>query len=289
MFLFYYFFLAIVWLISILPFRIIYIISDFFSFILHYILGYRKNVIFTNLKNAFPEKEEKEIKKIVKKYYRNLSDIFLEVLKIKGMSRDELAKRVTFKNYEIFNELYKSRKSVLIAMGHCGNWEYISMALAMKSKHKVYAVVKPLSDKFFDRFMINTRSKFNKDCLILFNETTRTLIKNRSKLTANILISDQTPTKTEINYWTNFLNQDTPFFLGVEKIAKSFDFTVVFFNIQRIKRGFYEVEIIKITDTPKQTSEFEITENHIHLLEKAINEHPDNWLWSHRRWKHKRD
>ncbi len=289
MFIYHYCFSALAWFISILPFSIIYIISDILYFKLYYVFCYRKKVVFKNLRNSFPDKNEREIKSIAKKYYRNLSDVIIEVIKLKSISREQLEKRVNFKNYEVINELYKSKKSIIAAMGHCGNWEWMSMVLAMISKYKVLAVVKPLSDKFFERYITKLRTKFNPGSLIEFKKTFQTVIRNKDKLTLNIFVADQTPTKSEINYWTKFLNQDTPVFLGIEKIAKYLDFAVIYLDIKRVKRGFYQVEIIKITDNPKQSPQYEITEKHVHLLEESIIQNPDNWLWSHRRWKHKKN
>ena len=163
------------------------------------------------------------------------------------------------------------------------------MVMALISKYKVYGIVKPLNNKFFEEYLCRLRSKFNKDNLISFQETFRIMVKNRNNLTINIFAADQTPTKNEINYWSKFLNQETPVYLGTEKTAKHFDFVVLFMDIQRYKRGYYEVSISTITDKPKQTKEYEITKGHIHKLEEAIIKHPDNWLWSHRRWKHKKE
>lgn len=291
MFIIHFLFKIIACFISILPFRILYIVSDLLYLKLYYIFRYRKKVVFNNLRNSFPEKSDNEIKKIAKQYYKNLSDIILEVLKTQNMSVKQMQERYKFTNLEIIDKLYKNNKSVIASIGHCGNWEWLGPALQLRTKYEGNAVIKPLSDKFFDKYMSKTRTIFTKnpDCLISNKNTLRVLVKNRNKLTINIFAADQTPLKKNSKYWTKFLNQDTSFFLGPEKIAKALDFAVVFLDIKRVKRGYYNVDVIKITDDAKNTDEYEITQKFHNLLEKSIITNPDNWLWSHRRWKHKKD
>ena len=150
-------------------------------------------------------------------------------------------------------------------------------------------MVKPLTDPFFEQYMNEMlRSRFTKDCLITFKDTFRAMIRNKSIPSMTIIAADQTPTRKEINYWATFLNQDTPVFLGLEKISKSLDFPIVFFDIQRQKRGHYMVEITLLFDDPKNTQEYEITDTHVSFLEQAIQKNPSNWLWSHKRWKHRK-
>ncbi len=224
---------------------------------------------------------------IAKQFYRNLSDLIMEVLKIKNMSTKTLNKRLKFNNYDIINNLHN--RNVFVAIGHCGNWEWTGLKIAMISDHKPFAVVKPLTDPFFDKYLSELRTKSGYNNLVRFKQTYRTLNKMEKEKFICIIASDQTPTRDEINYWTNFLNQETPFFLGLEKMSKSLDIAVLFFDIIRIKRGYYEVDIVEITKNPKDTAEYEITDKYVHLLEETIKKHPDNWLWSHRRWKHKKE
>lgn len=289
MFVLYYFLVLILWLIALLPFKILYFISDILYLILFYVFKYRKSIVISNLHNSFPKKSSDEIKKLTKQYYKNLCDLIIEIVKLNTITRKQLLKRIRFNNYEIIDEYFDKEKSIIAAIGHCGNWEWVSMVMAMIGKYKVYGIVKPLNNKFFEKYLVRLRSKFNKDNLISFQETFREMIKNKNNLTIYIFAADQTPTKNEINYWSHFLNQETPVYLGTEKTAKYLDFVVLFMDIQRYKRGYYEVSISTITDKPKQTKEYEITEGHIHKLEEAIKKNPDNWLWSHRRWKHKKE
>ncbi|MCD4790277.1 MAG: lysophospholipid acyltransferase family protein [Bacteroidales bacterium] len=281
---------AVIWLISKLPFPLLYLISDVLAFKLYYIFRYRKKVVFQNLRNSFPNKTEKEIKEIAKKFYRNFADLIIEVVKIRSITKRQVTKRIQFRNYDLIDDLYKKKKSIIVTIGHCGNWEWMTIVLGMISSYRIFGVVKPLNDPVFEKYLRKLRLKFNIDGgLISFKSTFRTMVRQRDDLTINIFAGDQTPTKDEINYRTQFLNQETPVFLGIEKIAKSLDFAVVFFNVQRRKRGFYDVDISLIEENPQATEDNEITEKHVKMLEKIIIENPDNWLWSHRRWKHMRE
>ncbi len=285
----YYIFSAVAWIVSLLPFFILYRLSDMLYLIIFYLIGYRKKVTYANLQNSFPEKSEKEIRQIARRFYKNLADLVVEVLKIKSIRTKTLHKRVRFHNYEIIEELYEKNKSIFVAIGHCGNWEWMGLKIAMISEHKPFAIVKPLSEPYFEDYMNKLRTKSGYNNLIKFRQTYRQLLKIRKQRNIVIIASDQTPTRDEINYWTNFLNQETPFFLGLEKMSKNMDFAVLFFDIVRSNRGCYDVFVKKITEEPNNTKEYEITEKYVHLLEDAVIKHPDNWLWSHRRWKHKKE
>ncbi|MCK5822520.1 MAG: lysophospholipid acyltransferase family protein [Bacteroidales bacterium] len=285
---FFYLFYFFSWLLSIMPLKIQYLNADIIYIILYYIISYRKKVVYTNLKNSFPEKSEKERKIIEKKFYKHLADLFIENISIHFIKEKEILKRVKFTNIEVLNNYYEQNKSVIGVLGHYGNWElYLGMPLI--TKHLNIGVYKKLSNKSFDNFFKKTRQKFGAKPVEMQN-TVRTIIKytKEKKLSFAGFVSDQTPTKSESHYWTKFLNQDTPVFLGVEKIAKKTNQAVVFLDMRKVKRGYYQVEIIKLFDNPKETKEYEITECHVKLLEKIIKEEPEYWLWSHRRWKHKK-
>jgi len=288
MFIFHYLFLAIAWLIALLPFWLLYLKSDFLSFVLFYVVKYRKKVVFENLHNAFPEKTAREINQIARKYYRNLGDLILEVIKLMLLSEEQLMRRIKVNNPGLVDDLYNKQKSVMLIMGHCGNWEWTAPAIAFYTKYTGYCMTKPLSDPFFERYIMRLRTKFNPGSIVHFNRFFRMMVENRKNLSAYVIAGDQTPTRSEINYWTTFLNQETAVFLGAEKIAKALDLPIIYVDTQRTGRMRYEVTLSLITDQPKETAEFEITEKHVHMLENAIRLHPDNWLWSHRRWKHKR-
>lgn len=281
-------FKGLVWLIAWLPYRIIYCLSDILYLILFHVARYRKKVVFTNLRNSFPEKDEREIRHIAKKYYHNLADIILEIVKLRHINAEKLNKRVSFTNPEVLYKLYSEGRKIIAVLGHCGNWEMGMMHLALSSPIKSMVVVKPLTNKYFDQYFDFIRTRLVEKNLIKFKDTYRTLLRNKNIPFICGFATDQTPTRGEIRYWTIFMNQDTPVFLGPEKIAKTLDCAVVFLDIHRRKRGVYEITIEEIVDNPKATTEFEITEKHVKMLEQVIRKYPDNWLWSHKRWKHKK-
>jgi KDO2-lipid IV(A) lauroyltransferase len=284
-----YFVIAIVWFVSLLPFKILYLFSDFIYLFIYYIFRYRRPEVKINLANSFPEKNPAELKKIEKKYYHNLCDLIVEIAKIRHISKKQLLSRIQIKNKEVVEKYLEQNKSVFAVTGHIGNWEWTGMAFPLKFNTRIIAVVKPLSSQFFDKYFYFLRTRFTSEGPIPYKQTLRALIKHKKENTITVLASDQTPAWGEIEYWTTFLNQDTPVFLGTEKMAKSIDVAVVFFTNTRIKRGYYEIEFHEITNKPKETANFEITESHVRYLENFINKNPDNWLWSHRRWKHKKE
>jgi len=283
-------FFVVAWLVSRLPLPLLYIKSELLGFMLYHVIRYRRKVVVLNLSRAFPGKNKHEVKSIARQYYRNLADIILETIKKQSISRSNLTGRICFKNDHILEDLYARGKSVMVTIGHCGNWEWMSAVLEMTSPYRVFAVVKPLSDRRFEKYMSGLRTRFStRGELIPFKNTLRFLVQHRRELSLTVIAGDQTPTRGEINHWTRFLNQDTPFFLGIEKIARSLDLAVVFMDVYRTGRGHYTAEITLITDRPRETGDYEITQKYVALLEQAISQRPDNWLWSHKRWKHSHD
>jgi Kdo2-lipid IVA lauroyltransferase/acyltransferase len=276
-------------IISRLPFSVLYAFSGLVNFCLKYIIRYRRAIIFNNLRRSFPDKSNKEIKNLMGQYYRNLADIIVEVIKLQRINPEELEKRFRIDGFEHLNQAFDNGRSVIMALGHCGNWEWMGAVFGLLSPVRGFGVVKPLSDKYFHKYVESLRHRFNPGGTIPFQHTYRALIRNKKDMiTLNAIAADQTPTRAEINYWSNFLNQDTPFYMGVEKLAKSLDFSVVYIEISRTGRGRYHGEIRPVTHDPKNTADTEITEKYIRLLEGSIRRYPDNWLWSHKRWKFNR-
>ncbi len=275
-------------LISLLPFPILYLLSDCLAFKLEYVFRYRKRVIDNNLKNAFPKLTEQERKRIRKQYYRHIADLVMEVIKTGGMKQASFHKRFRILNTALLESYLSKKQSVIIATGHLGNWEWFGVYMSTFPQYNPWAVVKPLSDKFFEQYLNSLRLKFADKGLIDFRKAFREMVKMKAEPSIYLIAGDQTPTKDEINYWINFLNQDTAVFLGIEKIARSLGHAVLFMDLYRVKRGYYEASLQVITETPAQTEEFEITRAHVKMLEQAIIDRPYNWLWSHRRWKHSR-
>lgn len=268
---------------------VIYLISDILCFFIRHVIRYRRKIIIQNLSSSFPDKEPAEIRRIMRRFYRNLADIALEVIKLQGISKRNMLERFHFEGFDIMENSFARGRSVIVAIGHCGNWEWMGTALGLKTPVKGYAIVKPLSSKYFHEYMMMLRHKLNTDSTIPFRSTYRSMARHKKDFVSfNVIASDQTPLRSEINCWRDFLHQDTPFFMGIEKLAKSLDMDVVFIDNRRTSRGRYTGYISLITDDPKNTSQMEITERYIRMLENAIASNPDNWLWSHKRWKHKR-
>ncbi|MFA8300382.1 MAG: lysophospholipid acyltransferase family protein [Hyphomicrobiales bacterium] len=276
------------YLISLLPFFLLHVLSEFMYILTYYIIGYRKKIVKENIKNSFPDIPKSLHLILVKSYYQHLCDLIVEIIKVPGMTREQLKKRVRINNRELLDKIYSQNKSVLVTTGHIGNWEWAGSMIGISSAFKGMAVVKPISNKFIENFFNKgIRQNFYPTEVINFKSTYRALIKHRDKSTLTVIAADQTPTKSEIGYQTKFMNQDTGFFVGVEKMAKALDLAVVYMNTKKVGRSKYEIDLKLITENPKDTGQFEITKNYISCLERSILEQPYNWLWSHKRWKHK--
>lgn len=284
----FYIFYGINWLITLLPLKILYLFSDLFFILLYYFPGYRKKVVRENLKNAFPEKPLKERLSIERRFYRHLADIFVETLKLTHMSNRQLMKRFRLINPEILEKFYESGRDVAILVGHYNNWEWL-IAVKLYTRYKNVCIYKPLQNRHFDRFMYNLRSR-NGIEMVPMSKIIRNIVVNREKNIRAMyaFIADQTPAKPDIRYWTRFLNQDTPVYLGPEKIAVKYDMPVVFLNVQKSGRGYYTVTAEVLMENLSGLPEFTVTETHTRRLEEIICSKPEFWMWSHRRWKHKK-
>lgn len=276
--------------ISKLPFFILFGISDFFFILVYYIIRYRRKVVSLNLKNSFPEKSENELALIQKKFYKHFCDLILEVLKTLTISKKEFNERCVYSPnaHKIFDHYEKLNKGFICVSSHCGNWEWTSIGHQIYFKTIITGIYHPLSNVFFDKLIYEMRSRFGGN-MVPMNLTLREILEQKRKgIVSNLgLIADQTP-PAESAYWTTFLNQDTPVFNGVEKIAKKFNYPVVFISMHKLARGKYIVDADVLVDSPANTKEGEISEIHTKFLEQKILEQPEFWLWTHRRWKHKR-
>lgn len=270
------------------PLRWLYAISDLMYLIIYKTLRYRIDVVRQNLKRSFPEKSDDELKIIEQKFYRHFCDLFVEQYYILHANAPKAQKLCRFKNVDMLNKYFDQGKSIVVAGGHYGNWELYGM-FGLYLKHLTMGVYKPLANKYFERFINASRERFGA-VAIPMKDTPRIALSYAAegKLFFLGLIADQTPAKGEIRYWTTFLNQDTPVFLGTEKIARKLNQPVFFCNMRKLKRGLYEVELELLTENPASTKPYEITEMHVKALERLIHEAPEFWLWSHRRWKHSR-
>ena len=272
---------------SLLPFSILYVLSDFIYLIVYYLIGYRKKVVRENLKRSFPDKTDRELLATEKKFYHHLCDLLFESIKMATISKEEMSRRMKILNYEPLLKHYDENKSVLLITSHYGNWEWTSsFSMYLPADKPMYQVYKQLKNKFFDRLIYNLRIRFgsvNVEVSELFDVLSS--LKQQGKMGMIGLISDQSPSRKGIKYQSQFLNQRTPVITGTEIIAKKYDFPVYFVQIRRVKRGYYTCNPVPICLHPQESGKFEITEKYIRLLEQEIMAEPAYWLWSHRRWK----
>jgi len=275
---------CLLYLISLLPFPVLYFLSDILYIILYYIIKYRRKVVADNLSNSFPEKTKSELEQIEKRFYRYLADLILESVKTISISAREIKKRFVFKNLEVMKTYLRNGKSLIAVSGHYGNWEWGTVAIGLQLKDKALIVYKPLSDKRFEALITSMRSRFG-SMMVPMKQTLRKVNEHKNDPNVLVLVGDQTPTREESRYFTSFLNQQTAVFLGVEKIALKLKTPIVYFSINRIKRGYYECVIKPLIENPELTNKYEITEAHTKELEKNICFQPEYWLWSHKRWK----
>lgn len=280
--------LPLLYLIAWLPFPLFYLFSDFVFVLVYYVIGYRKKVVTQNLRNSFPEKTEKEIAEIRIKFYRYLCDLFLETFKTLTISKSSMLKhcKMNEDSQKLIHKLQDEKKNFIIVMGHFGNWEWGGNTFSLTFKQQLYVIYHPLANKYFNNLIVGMRTRFGSK-LIEMKNTFRDMVANKNILNATAFIADQTP-PPETAYWTKFLNQDTPIFWGTEKIARKLNYPIVYISIQRLKRGYYEMFAETLFDNPAQTKEGEISEKHTNRLEQDIINQPEIWLWSHRRWKHKK-
>jgi Kdo2-lipid IVA lauroyltransferase/acyltransferase len=283
----FYLFYGITWIITLLPLNILYLFTYLIFPILYYFPSYRRKDVATNLRNAFPEKNRDELKSIEKKFYKHLADIMIETLKLEHMSARSMKKRFIITNPEIISRIKNEGRDIVAICGHYNNWEWMT-SFPLFTDINCVSIYKPLEDTMFDRFMNGLRVKYGMDLTPMSN-VVRSIITNRNKgiPTLYAFIADQTPAKGDIKYRTRFLNQETPVFLGAEKIAAKYDMAVVFFKNQKIKRGHYHLTLELLFDHTRGLPEYAVTEAHVRKLEELITEKPEFWIWSHRRWKYK--
>lgn len=273
---------------SFLPTRLLYVFATVGYYLLYYIVGYRKKVVRENLINSFPEKKLEEIIVIEKQFFRFLSDLSMETIKMAAISASEIQKRVKFTNLDLIEHHFKKGESVLACTGHYGNWEWGMLALGLNLSEKCYVIYKPLSSSKFDQWFYKMRSRFGNVCVPM-RQTLRMLATTKNEPSMFCFASDQSPVRGESHYWIDFLNQDTAALLGLEKVALQTNRPVFYFKLKLIKRGYYEVDCVPICPKPCETQKHEITNTHFEFLEDIINRDPSYWLWSHRRWKNKRE
>lgn len=286
----YYIVYAVLYLHALLPLRVLYIFANILYIPLYYIIRYRVTVVRKNLKNSFPDKNIKELRQIEKEFYHHFCDYFVETIKLLHITDSEIRERITFDNMDIVKDLMEDNKSCIMFLGHYANWEWVpSITLEFTDGTLLGQIYRPLKNKAFDNIFLKLRSRFG-SVSIPKNNTLRSMIefKKENKKVLIGFMSDQTPSVANIHYWTNFLNQETPVYTGVERIAKKTGFSVTYLDIIKTGRGKYKCYVKLITADPKNEPEFAITEKYIREMERTILRHPAYWLWTHKRWKHKR-
>jgi Kdo2-lipid IVA lauroyltransferase/acyltransferase len=284
----YYLAVPFMYFISILPWKVLFILSDFFFVLIYYLLGYRRKIVRMNLANSFPEKSLEELKNIEFRFYRYFSDMIFEMLKLLTMSpKQKLARcRMDSEAQLLFKDLYSKGRSGIVVFGHYGNWEYCPSGLPLQTDFQAYLVYHPLTNPYFDRLMSNLRTSTG--CkLYTMAGTLKGMIANRNELNMTAFLSDQAPRRKGA-YWSNFLNQETAVHSGSEKIAQKLRMAVLYGSLERVKRATYIFHAQLICEDASKTNPGEITETHLQLLEKDIHEAPEYWLWTHRRWKIKK-
>jgi len=277
----------ILWLISMLPFKLLYILSDGLYYFIYYIIGYRKKTVIDNLNLVFPNKTSIEIKSISKKFYHHLCDMIVESIKSMTISETEMCKRFAFSNLEILKKLEDQQRSIILMCAHYGSWEWIFI-LQRHVNHKGYAVYKRLANKYFDKLIKRIRARYN-SYLITTKETIPVLqsAKEKGELTINGFVSDQSPKHDKAYHWKEFMNIKVPIHTGAEMIGKKLDMSIVFFGVKKIKRGHYMTTFKTLAQNPKNFKDYEITDAFLKLVEAQIYDAPEYYLWTHKRWKHK--
>ncbi len=274
-----------VFLFSIIPFFLLYMFSDLMYIFLYRIFGYRNKVIYDNLALSFSEIKKQELKRLMGLSYKNLTDIIVEGIKGFTMTRSQIRRRHKVLNPEIIEPFYKAGKSVIALPTHYGNWEWgaLSPGLFVQDLN-IVGFYKPLSNPFVDRFMRKNRSRTGTTLASIY-KTSRTFEQLKDIPTIYIMAADQSPSNANKAYWVDFLERKTAFLQGPENYARKYDIPLVYTEIQRVKRGYYELTLSILADNPKELEEGEITRRYAKMLEAQILKKPENWLWSHKRWK----
>ncbi|KIA83205.1 lipid A biosynthesis acyltransferase [Kaistella solincola] len=280
------FIFQIILLFSRLPLRVLYVVSDVLFLLSFHIIGYRKKVVLTNLQNSFPKKSAEELKKIQKQFYINFCDYIVETFKTFTISATELRVRVQHLNQDIFKEAVAENKNVILLSGHIFNWEwYNTLALIVPQKNS-FPVYRRVNSGFWEEQMKNLRSRFGNTALEA-KEVIRHIFRNPNDGDSiYMFVADQTPHHSEVTYGLNFLNQKTPAFVGYDKLSTRMDLAFVFCEMKKVKRGFYQINYYRIYPDGEKFVEHEVVKKFYNLLENTIEKRPDNYLWSHRRWKY---
>jgi lauroyl/myristoyl acyltransferase len=277
-----------IWVISMLPFRVFYLLSDVLYLLVYYVIGYRKKTVRANIALALPNLSLEERLSIEKKSYRHLCDMFMEMTKTMTISSEEMNKRFVVTNLEVIKEYEKKEKSIMLLASHYASWEWL-ITLNQKISYQGIGVYKKISNKYFDKLIRDIRSKYNTQ--LVTTRDTIPLISNNQKtgiLSIYGLASDQSPKSDRIFHWDSFMGVEVPVHTGAEMLAKKYDLNVVFAKVKKVKRGHYEATLIPLSEDAQSVPDFGITHAFIREVEKQIYEAPEYYFWTHKRWKHRR-
>jgi len=280
-----------IWVVALLPTKVLYVVSDLLYVFVYHIFRYRRKIVRENLLCSFPDKTKNEILATERRFYHFFVDVIFEIIKTIHLNGKDIQKRMVFLNPEIAIGQMNAGKSILFMSSHFGNWEWLdSFALLLPENQYMYNVYRRLKSQRMDAFMNNLRSKF-KGNNVEKHDILRAMVRLRSenKVAGFGMISDQKPSGSDHQLEVTFLNQPTYVLTGSEQLARKFDYPVLYVHMKRVKRGYYEVDLEIITTEPKKTEPFEISKKYMNLLEQDILQQPECWLWSHNRWKHSRN
>ncbi len=270
---------------SLMPMRVMYLFTDFFYLLLISVIPYRRKVVRRNIDLSFPQKTKKEKRKIERKFYRHLTDLLAEGAKNLSISKQQLLKRFQVENPEVVERLFQQNKSVLLVSGHYNNWEWLITGQNLLFSHQAVGIGMPLTNGFWNRKLNARRSRFGMK--VIHSNIVYDFFNQNKEPTATLVLADQSPGDAKKCYWLNFLNQKTGVVFGPELLANKYDQAVVYFSIHKKKRGHYTMRLNEITSSPRELEYGMITERFSHLLEETIQNKPENWIWSHKRWKRK--
>lgn len=285
----YRFIIGALWLMALLPLRILYVFSDFICFVIHRVVKYRVKVVRKNLKKAFPHKSEHELQEIENEFYHHLCDTIVETVKLLHISDKEIKKRVTLNNVELIGETAERGEPFILFLGHYGNWEWVQSLTIMTDRPEVMgALYKPLGSKVMDRVMLRIRSRFKLRCISNQNAYKRLLeIREENPLFGVGFIADQRPLGGAVKHWTTLLGQPTAYVTGGETIGKKLGVRFLYVECEKLKRGYYRLNFEEVNPDPSDKDEFPYTRQFLKLLEGSIRKAPAYWLWSHNRWRAK--
>jgi len=279
-----------------LPLAVLHGLAGFIYLLLRYVVRYRWGVVQENLRKSFPEKSESEVERVGHQFYWHFAQVMVEILKLAAISPAELQRRMRFVNPELMTRHFAENRTVLSLGSHRGNWEWILSGAALEFPGRAAGVYKPLTNKFFEYFMRRLRTRLGADAVPML-ATLRYLVQHRGQGRTLSLLTDQAASKDDRPYWTSFLHQEAGFYTSADRLAQQLDCAVLYVGIRRVRRGYYEVKFTELPDgravaaganSPDDAQRFPATEAFIRQLEADIRATPEQYLWTHRRWKHKR-